>query len=286
MRLFITDLDGTLLDDYQNISYENAKALKDVQAKGIEVIPCTGRPFLDAYNILKSANLYPNYIISSNGAMVHKSTGEKLASYPIEKKDAKLVLDYMDKNNFPYSVFTEDIIFQKDDNSKRLKDDYNNTEELNSPLANMGFTTLLELFTVENKSIVRVSNYEEILSSNKELFYIAANSFNQERLDNGRKDLSHIKSLNISSSAFHNFDATNINASKGKALEFLANYLNIELKDVVAIGDNYNDISMLEKVKYSIAMGNANKEVKNICRYTTLENYKNGVAYAIRKYVL
>lgn len=286
MKLFITDLDGTLLDDCQKISFENVQALQEIQSKGIEVVPCTGRSFLDATNLLNNANLYPNYIISSNGAMIHKANGEKLTAYPIDKSEARKVLEYMDKNKFPYSVFTEDIIFQKDDNLTRLKNDYQNTKILNSSLADMGLKTLSQLFTADYKDIIRVSDYEEILSSDKELFYIAGNSFNQERLDTGIKDLSLIKTLNISSSAFHNFDATNIYASKGQAVEFLANYLNISLNETVAVGDNYNDISMLEKVKYSIAMGNANESVKNICRYTTLNNSENGVAYAIKKYLL
>ncbi|WDC84245.1 HAD hydrolase family protein [Caloramator sp. mosi_1] len=74
-------------------------------------------------------------------------------------------------------------------------------------------------------------------------------------------------------------------ASKGNALEYLAKYLNIGLDDVIAFGDNFNDISMFKKAGISVAMGNAEGEIKRICRFVTLTNSEDGVADFIFKHL-
>ena len=66
-------------------------------------------------------------------------------------------------------------------------------------------------------------------------------------------ELSAIPSLAISSSSRGNLEITHSDAQKGIALESIANQLNIDLKDVMALGDNLNDVSMLERVGYPVA---------------------------------
>ena len=53
----------------------------------------------------------------------------------------------------------------------------------------------------------------------------------------------------------------------------------------MAIGDSNNDLSMFEKVGYSVAMENAKEEIKAVCSMTTLTNVENGVAYALNRYI-
>lgn len=54
----------------------------------------------------------------------------------------------------------------------------------------------------------------------------------------------------------------------------------------MAIGDNYNDVSMFEHAYHSVAMGNSNDDIKSLCRYTTLTNLENGVGHAIKTFAL
>ena len=75
-------------------------------------------------------------------------------------------------------------------------------------------------------------------------------------------------------------------SSKGKSLAFIADYLHISLDDTMAIGDNYNDVSMFEHAYHSVAMGNSNDDIKNLCRYTTLTNLESGVGHAIKTFAL
>ncbi|WP_264371405.1 HAD hydrolase family protein [Virgibacillus necropolis] len=75
-------------------------------------------------------------------------------------------------------------------------------------------------------------------------------------------------------------------ASKGNALKFLASHFGIPVEDTVAIGDNLNDISMFEIAGRCIAMENAEEIVKKQATYITKHHNDDGVAYALREYVL
>ena len=70
------------------------------------------------------------------------------------------------------------------------------------------------------------------------------------------------------------------------ALSFDPNRIKDGIADTMAIGDNYNDVSMFEHAYHSVAMGNSNDDIKNLCRYTTLTNLENGVGHAIKTFAL
>lgn len=75
-------------------------------------------------------------------------------------------------------------------------------------------------------------------------------------------------------------------ASKGNAVELLAGHLGIRREEVVCIGDNENDLTMIEYAGCGVAMGNAVPKVKAIADFETRTNNEHGVAYAIEKLVL
>ena len=81
-------------------------------------------------------------------------------------------------------------------------------------------------------------------------------------------------------------EITQAEANKGKALEALCDSLGISLLQVMASGDNANDFSMLERVGFPVAMGNAKEELKQIAKTVTTSNDEDGVAKAIYEYLL
>ena len=78
-------------------------------------------------------------------------------------------------------------------------------------------------------------------------------------------------------------DILSIAVDKGKSLERLAKYLDIDMSNVMAIGDNDNDIEMLQAAGISVAMGNANDNIKSIADYVVSSNDNNGVFEAINQ---
>nr|WP_307897062.1 HAD-IIB family hydrolase [Clostridium botulinum] len=95
----------------------------------------------------------------------------------------------------------------------------------------------------------------------------------------------NLDKFSVFSSGNHNFEIVNKHTSKGASLERLASNLSISLEETMAFGDNYNDVSMFEMVKYSVAMGNADENIKSICKLVADTNYNNGVAKMIYKFI-
>lgn len=101
----------------------------------------------------------------------------------------------------------------------------------------------------------------------------------------GMNYFKNLDRFSVFSSGNHNFEIVNKHTSKGASLERLASNLSISLEETMAFGDNYNDLSMFERVKYSVAMGNADENIKSICKLVADTNYNNGVAKMIYKFI-
>lgn len=93
--------------------------------------------------------------------------------------------------------------------------------------------------------------------------------------------MSAFPELQITQSAPGNIEIMPKNANKGTALEFLAQFLDLEREQVMAMGDAENDLSMLKYAYHSVAMANGTQIVKSICRYQTESNDQCGVAKMI-----
>ncbi|CAH0318995.1 Phosphatase YwpJ [Peribacillus simplex] len=132
---------------------------------------------------------------------------------------------------------------------------------------------------------VLVENYHDILKQEEEFYNILACSFDKKKLEEAWNQFKKFDELMVVSSADHNIEITSKRASKGMALEKLAFLMNGSLDQAMAIGDSNNDLSMFQKVGYSVAMGNAKDVIKAVCTTTTLKNDENGVAYAIYRYM-
>jgi len=107
-----------------------------------------------------------------------------------------------------------------------------------------------------------------------------------EKLLAVQKELELFDDLELAVSTSGYIEVTQKDAQKGKALEHLCKYLGIHMEEVMAIGDNVNDHSMLVRAGYPVAMGNANEEIKKIAKYVTVSNDEDGVAKAIYEKLL
>lgn len=285
MKLIATDLDGTLLNSNHSISQENVLAILEAQRKGIEVIISTGRTFSSAKSILNTAGIDTPFIISSNGSQIHTAQGNELQSYPLSKSVLERLLPYLDINNFYYAISTDSYIIEPSDGRERLISDFYKAKESDSSLDEEYLQDILDLFyTSDTSTEVRQANsiYDMISTP---CYNIAVVSFSQNKLLRGRKALKDMKGISIVSSADNNFEIVSNLSSKGNAVEYVANSLDISLEDVMAIGDNFNDLSMFKKVRYSVAMGNAKADIKKECRFVTLKNDDHGVAHAIYEHI-
>lgn len=278
-KLIAIDLDGTLLNSNNKISHENMDAIIHAQQKGIEIVIATGRAHFDVKNIFKQTGL-STWIIAANGATIHTPKGELYHSQPINPIIAYDILKELEKTDYYYEVFSNDCIFTPQKGRELLQ------IELDRLMSANPHTEIEHLKHALEKQFSQtgfhyIKSYKEIMQQDVDIFNILAFSFHEEKLTRGWEKFGNMNDMTIVSSANHNFELEHKDASKGIALKKLTDKLGISLNDSIAMGDSMNDMSMLQIVGTSVAMGNALEEVKNSSNKITLTNDENGVAAVI-----
>lgn len=255
------DLDGTLLDDNKKVSEENKEAIKYINEKGIQIIICSGRQ-QSMINDYKNEINASKYIISCNGAEIYDCDAkQELFSASVPEDLVYNLYNYANARNY---LARFDTKYGRYINSM----DYFISKELE-------LEKDVEKFVIQNKILQFTigtqteEQIDETIKYVKSLNRTDIKIENKYRAKSGRYD---IWAINI----------INSNASKGNAINGLCKYLKIDTKDVIGIGDDHNDISMLKTVGLGIAMGNAMPLVKEYAKEITLTNNESGVAKILK----
>lgn len=270
-KLIAVDLDGTLLNSNKRISKRNKDAIKKAIEKGVHVVVCSGRIYAGAK--IFGAEIGTNLpLITCNGARIKDmKTEEVIYSRPMDVILCKRIVDILQEEKVYFHTYIEDIMY---------------TERL-------GFSSLFywernkELPEDERVDIRVIACTKEVLNKYPDdISKMVVICEDLEKLAKVRARIEDIDGVQVLSSNFDNFEIMDARVSKGNALKFLADRYDVKQEEVIAIGDNENDLSMLEYAGLSIAMANGEDYVKDICKYVTLSNNEDGVAYALEKFVL
>ncbi|RCW69795.1 Cof-type HAD-IIB family hydrolase [Saliterribacillus persicus] len=283
MKLIATDLDGTLLNEEHQISKENAKALQLAKDHGIEVIVATGRSYEAAKKPLAEVSLKCP-IICLNGAKVHDLNEEILKTAPLEKESCMKISQICHKENIYIEVFTNKGGFSES-REVFIKVMVDIALSANADVdPEIVRARAMERFQDEEIEITNDLN-EVFGREDIEVYKILAFSIDDQQLKRVHEQLKEDELLAITSSGHSNLEFNHPEAQKGIALKWFANKLGIDMIDVMAIGDNLNDLSMIEMAGHGVAMGNAEELIKNSSNFITLSNKENGVAHAIENMI-
>lgn len=277
------DLDGTLLNEKKQLSDENLHAIKLAQSQGIEVVIATGRAYFDVQAIFAHTGL-KTWVISANGACIHTPSGDLFHHVPMEKKDALTILQWLEQHDFYYEVFSKDSILTPL-NGRQLLDI--ELDRLTSADPNIDTAFFEEIIQGQfsQTGFVQIDSYDTIANDNITVYNILAFSLEEDKLLEGWHHFSDYPGLTLVKSAKHNFELEHEKAAKGIALDILAKKLAIQLADTAAVGDSFNDLSMLKIAGHSAAMGNAPVEIKQAAATVTLSNTENGVSHFIHSFI-
>ncbi|MFK9091640.1 Cof-type HAD-IIB family hydrolase [Bacillus salipaludis] len=279
IKIIASDMDGTLLNSVQQISGENKEAILKAQAQGVEFVVATGRSYQEATYVLGEAGLECP-IICVNGAEVRSKEGEILSATPISKKMARDVALMLKELDIYFEVYTDKGACTVD--------------------ADKAVTTLVDIIISANPEADRdevtyaagarlrdglvqvIEDYDILFADeNVQIYKMLVFSFDAVKLAAAGHALADFEGLAVSASGDENLEITNKQAQKGIALESFAKAKGIDIAETMAIGDNYNDVSMFERAGRSVAMGNANYEIQALCDVITDTNNEHGVAKAI-----
>jgi Cof subfamily protein (haloacid dehalogenase superfamily) len=276
-----SDMDGTLLNEHQEVSEANKKAVLDAQKQGIEFMVATGRSYEEARYVLEDAGISCD-IICVNGAEVRNKDGEIIHQAGIQSALAKEIAAALNETGIYFEVYTD-------------KGTYTENYE-------MGIELIVDIFTTANPEVTEkqvrqaarerfekghinlVEDYEKIFNDESQLVYkFLVFSFDDKQLKAADEKLKGIGGIAVSSSGKENLEVNSIDAQKGVALQKLLKNKGLSAEQAMAMGDNLNDLSMMKVAGRPVAMGNALDEIKEYCTYQTALNREDGVAKAIRE---
>ena len=283
IRLFASDMDGTILQDHSTIHPDNVKIVRYLQEQNIPFVICSGRDFYQASLCLEPANLQCP-VIGLNGAVIYQKDGTILKEVTLSHDDTRILVQEIEKYHNNWDMMTSKGFFSlhfKEKFAKKVATFKENHPELTPEELEVEIDKLKKLFYA-----IDVSSVEEVLEDPSIKIYKVLTS-NYEAEDSLIEIKSYVEqelpNLVVTSSFKTNIEITHKDAQKGIALQYYAETLGISMDEVFAIGDNSNDVSMLKLAGYSVAMGNANREAMNTAKYQTDDNKHGGVAKAIQQ---
>jgi Cof subfamily protein (haloacid dehalogenase superfamily) len=271
VRLIVCDLDGTLLNSRKLISSENLAALRDAQAKGIFVSLCSGRvhTMLEAYTRLLDIR---GPIVTANGAVILDTrTGEMPYRKCADPERIYPLLRFCQARGLDSIVVSSEGC-RYSPGSKRIA----RFEQYNE-IARQDKLPLLPLRLFD-------PDYQETLRGT--IYKVLVSGLSMDEQTQVEEQVRSIGNLSITSSEWGLLDIGALSVDKGKGVMILADLLGIKKNEICVMGDYRNDIPMLECAGLPIAMGNASDDVKHHALAVTATNDQDGVALAIRRFIL
>ncbi|WP_311775193.1 Cof-type HAD-IIB family hydrolase [Alkalihalobacillus sp. TS-13] len=283
MKLIAIDMDGTLVNNNTTINEENVRVIKKAQEAGIHVIVATGRSYKEAVSPIKEAGLTLP-IIAINGAQMRDEEGTIKQSITLPKDTYYKADEVLGGHSIYYELYTNKGTFS--DNPEMAIDIIVDIIKSANPEVSNERAHELADYRINNGRIHTIEDYKEVVAEpDVEIYKLLAFSRNERDRKNALNDFLTFKDLAVSKSAEANIEITHRDAQKGIAVKQYAEELGIPMSEVMAIGDNYNDVSMFELAGYSVAMGNAEEDIKKLCTFVTKTNDESGVAFAIQTFM-
>lgn len=264
-KMIVLDLDDTLLRDDLTISPRTKKALIDAQEMGVKVVLASGRPTYGMYDIAEELRLkdYGSFLLSFNGAkIISCRTGEELFSSTLNPETVHQLYDISRREDAWIHTYVGDLIV---------------TEENNRFTDIEGEITGLKIVEVDNfKEAVAEPVVKVLMTEEAEKLARVEKKLQQELGDK----------LSIMRSKPFFLEFLEKDVTKGSSLNHLIGRLGIRREEVIAMGDSYNDLAMIEFAGLGVAMGNAPLDIQEKADYVTDTNMNDGVAKVVEKLVL
>ncbi len=274
IRLVAIDLDGTLLNSRRDISEGNRRALLEAVEREVQVVIVTGRRFHSALPLVSQIPCLVT-LITSNGALIANSSGEVLHRDFLPEDVARQVVEFA-RPYRPYSV----AIFHTPGYGQVTMQD-NAVDE--GPLGWYAQTSAHCLRLVPDLAAALDRDPIQVMIGGPPAQIESAEMLLAESPVRSSIHLTWTKYLTTKISIL---DVMNRGCSKGRALKIWAEQCGIQPGEVMAVGDNLNDLEMLQYAGLPVLMGNHCPELHRPEWTLTLPNDEDGVAAAIRRYVL
>lgn len=264
-KMIVLDLDDTLLQDDGTISPRNKQALMAAQEAGVKVVLASGRPTYAMRALAEELELerFGSYILSFNGAkIINWKTQEEPFSSTLTPQMAHDLYQMSIEEGVSALTYVGDEIITASAN------EYTAIEAEITGMKVVQVPSFVEAVQVPVVKVLMVADPEKLVQVEEKLKVKMAGQLNVMR----------------SKPFFLEFTEDGVN--KGTSLNHLIQQLGIERSEVIAMGDGYNDVAMIEFAGLGVAMGNAPEEIKQLADYVTDTNMNDGVAQVVEEFIL
>lgn len=285
IKLLALDLDGTTLNSRGEIPDANREAIHAAEDRGVLVTIATGRRFRDAQPVGRDLNLNAP-LVTHNGALIKYADSEETVSCSLLSTDTSLEIVRVGKD------YGGDALVSTDPHGLGTLL-YDRVSEDNLPLRKyLRWSETLHGGEVGREGVAHVPKLEDILHDHEIVHISFSGSCDAmgAMLSVLGRELGN--TVTILPTIYPRLDFTLIDilpadASKGHGVAKLAEINGLTSENVMTIGDNFNDLEMLEYAGTAVVMGNADpKLLERPEFYTTLSNDESGVAAAIERFIL
>jgi Cof subfamily protein (haloacid dehalogenase superfamily) len=275
--MLVTDMDYTLLNKEKKISEKNREAVRKAIEKGVHMVVATGRIYTSARVYAKLLGV-GTPIIASNGAIIREadynssgSTERTIYKDTLSIETVKEMVRLSRKYDIFCHFFTDDTIY---------------AEKLVN--VSLRYTEWNKYLGEEDQVKIRIVDdvAEEIVRENVKILKAVVVDSDSEKIQCLREEILATGIVSVSQSMKDNLEVMNKGVTKGNAVKLLAEMYGVKREEIIAIGDNENDISMIEYAGMGIAMGNAEESLKSVANHITGDYQEDGVAEAIERFIL
>lgn len=244
IKLWVSDIDGTLLNYDGTTTKKMLSVIEKINTSDTKLVLATGRMFMGAQFQADKFNL-KTPVICYQGAVV-RNKDEVLWQRPINDKLSREVIEYLRNNKVHTHIYTNDILYIEDDN-KKIMDEYCN-----------GRGTTYEV----------VDNFDDV-DITSGCAKILGVIYDEEKMKRIKKELQEKYKgvLTIVQSAKMYLEVNDIGATKGEALKFLKEYWNLADDEVLASGDQDNDVELLKNAGVRVCVGSNSEKIKEVAQY-------------------
>ena len=265
-KLLVTDLDGTLFNKEGNIGQSDIDAIRDLIGRGVHFAFASGRITMACREIISLLGIKCPCIYC-DGALVYDAARDDVIYQNLLDKDIlKEFISFSHENGIYLEMFSRTHLYAERPNWS----DPIHTEFFSSFPTMVKFADIVETEGILKSELLSHTPKEEAM----------VEQFRARFEDKCRFSLA--TSPSFPEVRFYNILSND--TSKGNAVRALADHLGVSIDEVVAVGDGYNDISMLKEVGMPVAMGNAYDAVKEVAKYVTKDVKDCGVTDVIKRF--
>lgn len=280
IKLIASDLDGTLVDHNNFIPQGNLSAIEDLSKKNIDFAICTGKTYSITKDICEQC--HASYGIFGNGTqIINLKTGQEIYKNLLSMDDFNACYDLAKKHGFHVHIYSETEVISEN----LLYMDLRNYE-LNKNKPETGLTFQIVDNVKDYVQNHQTSIFKLVISSTESLANLKDEILSRFDINVTLIQKKGFYKDNIINKEYEYLDITPKHIGKGYALEYLSNFLNLDRSNVMAIGDNINDIDMIKVSGESATLSDSYEEVKKVAKYVTTNTAENaGFAEAVYRFL-